>query len=819
MLAAGSDGSVISGLIVSGFAGDGILVQSNDDVIEGSYIGTDAAGTSAQSNGADGILITGSGNTIGGLASTPGTGAGNLISGNSVDGIEITGTGTTGNVVAGNLIGTTISGDTALGNGSTYVYVGDDAINGGVLIDGGATGNLIGTSGQDGSLDTEARNIISGNVFTGVIISGADTSGNIVAGDYIGTTESGEAALGEGRYGDGVDIVNGASGNLIGVNSAAGPGTESADQGNLISGLNPNSGFGIWIDATSSGNVIAGNYLGCDATGTQSLGARQDVYIQGSGNLVGTSGQDGAADVLERNVITGYLDEGNDVIITGSSTVGNVVAGNYIGTNAAGTAGIYNGFFSNGVVINNGAHGNWIGVNTVYGPESSDQGNVIAGDNDRGTGLAIGGGCYDNVVAGNLIGTDATGSYVIPIMYEMSIGGYSNRIGTTGQDGADDALERNVISGWTVYGIGIGGSDNVFAGNYVGTNAAGDVKLNGGTQISISGPGNWIGVNPVYGPLNADEGNVIAGELSITGSGATGNVVAGNLIGINVNSQGQLIEGLGGEFAGVAITSGASGNWIGVNSAAGPGTENALERNVISGYYIQVALYNSGTTGNVLAGNLLGTDPTGTVAVPNEGAYAPESWGVVIGVGPTNNLVGTTGQDGSVDDALERNVISGNTASGVFIYEYQGNTGFPTTGNVVAGNFIGTTENGSSPLPNGNGVTVGYGASDNWVGLNSVYGAPNADQINVISGNTDLGVSIVVSGTTGNVVDGNLIGTNAAGSAAIPNGQDGVEISGGATGNTIGGTTSGAANVISGNTGDGVEISGSGTSGNLVSGN
>ena len=80
----------------------------------------------------------------------------------------------------------------------------------------------------------------------------------------------------------------------------------------------------------------------------------------------------------------------------------------------------------------------------------------------------------------------------------------------------------------------------------------------------------------------------------------------------------------------------------------------------------------------------------------------------------------------------------------------------------------------------------------------------------MISGNTDDGVLFNVqntdSGPTDNVVAGNLIGTNAAGTAALGNGDDGVLIEAGATAITIGGTTASARNIISGNANDGVEI-------------
>ena len=76
----------------------------------------------------------------------------------------------------------------------------------------------------------------------------------------------------------------------------------------------------------------------------------------------------------------------------------------------------------------------------------------------------------------------------------------------------------------------------------------------------------------------------------------------------------------------------------------------------------------------------------------------------------------------------------------------------------------------------------------------------------MISGNTGDGVELTGTGTASNVVLGNLIGTNAAGTAAIANGQDGVEIDTGASGNIIGGTTALARNIISGNTAYGVGI-------------
>ena len=83
----------------------GILVLGSGNLVEGNKIGTNAAGTAQLANIGNGITIDtgGSDNTIG-AASTPGTGAGNIISGNTNQGVLIIDPNTNDNVVAGNLI-------------------------------------------------------------------------------------------------------------------------------------------------------------------------------------------------------------------------------------------------------------------------------------------------------------------------------------------------------------------------------------------------------------------------------------------------------------------------------------------------------------------------------------------------------------------------------------------------------------------------------------------------------------------------------------------------------------------------------------------
>ncbi len=260
--------------------------------------------------------------------------------------------------------------------------------------------------------------------------------------------------------------------------------------------------------------------------------------------------------------------------------------------------------------------------------------------------------------------------------------------------------------------------------------------------------------------------------------GANGVTVAGNFIGTNATGD-TARPGING----VVLQNGATNITVGGTTAA---ARNLISGNTTNGILIQ----NSGTTGNVVEDNYIGTNAAGTTALPNTFA------GVNILLGATNNTVG-----GAATGA--GNVIAGNT-NGVAIQDSG------TTNNVVEDNYIGTDATGTFALPNSIGVIILGGASGTTVG-GTAAGARN-----VIAGNT-YGVFIQNSGTTGTTVEGNYIGTNAAGTAAPAN-TFGVNILAGASGNTIGGTTAGARNLISGN-GTGVFLWDSGTTNNVVAGN
>jgi len=651
--------------------------------------------------------------------------------------------------------------------------------------------------------DEAERNLISGNVRTGVVISGAETDSNVVAGNYIGTDVSGTVALGNGY--DGVAINDGAQANRVGTD---GNGVADTAECNLISG-NANLGVRIY-GAGTDGNVVAGNYIGTDASGTLPLGNGFAVewghaVVIGRGaqfNRIGTNGDD-VADAAERNVISANAKTG--VVIQDSGTDHNVVAGNFIGTDAAGLNALGNG--QHGVLIQNrgegGPQANLVGTNGD-GVADEAEGNLISGN--VGTGMVVSGvGTDHNVVAGTHIGTDASGTVALGNgahgVYIVAYLGapQSNRIGTNG-GGVADAAERNVISGNSSHGVlitGTGTDLNVVAGNYIGTDASGTVALgNGfgveygaGVAVFSGAQSNRIGTDG-NGVADAAERNVISGNsskgVSIAHEGTSDNVVAGNYIGTDVTGT----VALGNGQDGVKI-------WWASNQRIGgsnPGEGNLISGNARRGVFIQGAA----ASGNLVQGNYIGTDVSGTEALAN-GEH-----GVLIADRAHSNFIGTDG-DG-VADTAERNIISGNAADGVYI------EGTGADFNVVAGNFIGTDVTGTVALGNGqDGVKI-------WWAANQRIGGSNPGEGNLISGNDRWGVFIQGAEASSNLVQGNCIGTDVSGTEALGNGGHGVYITSGARSNAIGGDAA-SGNLIAWNAGPGVAVVGEDTNGNRIQAN
>jgi hypothetical protein len=133
------------------------------------------------------------------------------------------------------------------------------------------------------------------------------------------------------------------------------------------------------------------------------------------------------------------------------------------------------------------------------------------------------------------------------------------------------------------------------------------------------------------------------------------------------------------------------------------------------------------------------------------------------------------------------------------------------SGNVIRGNFIGTDQTGQ--IDRGNGV-IGIGLFTS----NNTVGGTARTARNLISGNKVEGIEILNPNATGNLIQGNLIGTDDTGTKALGNGGPGVRLFSGMY-NTIGGTAPGAGNRIAFNTGAGVLIVSNEGSRNAVLGN
>ena len=254
--------TTIRGLVINRFTGSGISIGGEGgNVVEGSYVGTNAAGTLAAPN-STGILITGSStNRIGGLSAAQR----NVISGNSVDGIAIVGAGSTGNSIQGNYIGTNAAGSAAIPN----------QLHGASIT--GAPGNVIGGSAAG------AGNLLSGNTSNGVGIFEIGATGNRVEGNTIGTNAAVTGVLPNGI--DGIGIVR-APNNIV-LNNTVG--------GNLRMGV------GIF-ESTATGNVVQANRIGTNVAHVADFGNGGDgvhISFTASNNTIG--GLPGGGNVIAFN--------------------------------------------------------------------------------------------------------------------------------------------------------------------------------------------------------------------------------------------------------------------------------------------------------------------------------------------------------------------------------------------------------------------------------------------------------------------------------------------------------------------------------------
>jgi hypothetical protein len=209
---------------------------------------------------------------------------------------------------------------------------------------------------------------------------------------------------------------------------------------------------------------------------------------------------------------------------------------------------------------------------------------------------------------------------------------------------------------------------------------------------------------------------------------------------------------------------------VGIDLQGGGSTVRGLVVNRVPGTAVQLA----GTGGHVLAGNFIGTDAAGATAFSNTSGVSVSS--------PDNRVGGTLPAD--------RNVISGNGFPGVGAALSLGGEN-----NRVEGNFIGTNAAGTASLPNGRtGIELAFGSG--------IVGGPAAGARNLVAGH----VYGIEQQSGQYVIQGNYVGTDVSGTAALPNAGTGITIVG--DGNVVGGAAPGEGNLVSGNGGHGLLLAG-----------
>ncbi len=368
------------------------------------------------------------------------------------------------------------------------------------------------------------------------------------------------------------------------------------------------------------------------------------------------------------------------------------------------------GYSQPGASVNTLATGNDANLLIVLSGNNYTEGNATAG---TGNGLIFRSNATGSIVKGLVINGWINTGIVISNVNNISILG--NYIGTNPQ-GTDQIANQAGIFIYSSKNTTIGTTNvadrNIFAGsffyfnesacieavqshhtnivnNYIGTDKTGTSVL-GNSLVGIE----CISCNnATIGGHTTTARNIIAGHaiMGISLIAVTNSNIKNNYIGTDVSGS----IGLGNANIGISL----SGSGI-INSTQG----NIISNNVISANNVGLKLgyaYGLGTNNNTIAGNLIGTDATGAVALAN-------NIGIVIDDN-TNTIGGTT--------TPSRNVISGNTVSGMLIYG-------STIGNTIHGNYIGLNSTNTGALENGYGIQ------------NGLAGNPNKNSHNTIESNS-----------------------------------------------------------------------------------
>ncbi|MFN1834311.1 right-handed parallel beta-helix repeat-containing protein [Balneola sp. MJW-20] len=838
--------NVISGNNVGVFIQNG----SADNIVEDNYIGLNKGGDTAIPNVVEGIrLINLVENTLV---------QNNFISGNGTHGVAIY--SSNNNFVWSNRIGTNSAGTSAIGNQADGVYI----------IDSG--GNEIGGDTSD------KRNIISGNISAGVSVRGTAIQ-NVIRNNFIGTNILGTADLGNGG-GGGVSLSS-SNGNVVQQNLISGNGGDPAT-----------AGPGVTVTQLSKNNSIRDNLIGYNASGTSGIGnANNGVLILGNNNLVRDNS-------IAANGRSGIEIAGGDL---------NTVCGNKIGVVFAENAVLHNDFF--GIWLNSGAQGNYIG-----GGASGCGGNLVVDDQ-----VAIyinGTESRNNEVYGNLIGKTAGGFEPGGQSGITIVDADSNKVGllATGFGNTIASMSQSAISisanGGTAVGNSMkgnlmsnGGSLGIDLGaNGITTNDAGDTDSGPNnyqnypeiismtydsvnTEVEIIYSLDTDPANATY-PINIDfykdsgdrqaAGYLGTASLFENDFGETDTVrynnveftslqIADQIIGVATDSDGNSSEfsapvgfttdngnGGGGDTNTFIVTNTNDSGAGSLRQAildANANPNGALTDSVVFQIDASDPGYESGSgTWKILPATGLPeiTDPvviTGaeqgeSPKIEINGSNLSTADGLVINTGNSiiqgliiNNFGSGSGivlSDGPPNTILNNYIgtdetgsaAEGNSQYGIWVLDGSSHLILYNvlSGNGISGLRIDSTSSGNLIEGNIIGLTAGkvQGPGNTMDGMH-IWGDFNQVNTNWSAGNGGSGIKI--QSGAGNLLCGNNVGLNADLDAPIPNGNYGIHLNDGASDNTIGDPVSGCAPNLISDDEEGIRMGGTFTSGNIIKGN
>lgn len=397
---------------------------------------------------------------------------------------------------------------------------------------------------------------------------------------------------------------------------------------------------------------------------------------------------------------------------------GNAIAGNFIGTDPAGASAAANAI---------GVYVTGPGSTVIGGPTPADR-NVISGNN---TGVYVSHAGSSTNVQANLVGTGASGTVAV-----ANATGLYVDLGAATIGGVTPAA-RNVISGNSGTGISIAAPGIVVQGNFVGTTVSGAAALPNVMTGILSGASTAASPSIIGGTTGTTPGGPCTGACNLVAGSATGVYlstgdgfrVQGNFIGLDVSGT----VALGGTGPAIAIQS----------AAATIGGATPAERNVIAGYGTGLALNTAANV--VIQGNFIGTNSAGTAALGS-----PADFGITAGNSSDNLTIGgpagaTAG--GACTGAC--NLISGNRVGIALGSGAAGNLGVR-----IEGNRIGTAVDGAGSIPNsGDGIQVMANSTS------TTIGGPAVGADNTIAYNGGSGIS-VTGAAQGTDIRGNSIHDN-----------------------------------------------------------